>query len=109
MIRISLAKVSQNISAHDSSRRKLLPAPAPYSALFVLWRRDRHVSEQAWRIGREVATCAVKHFGVAVAVIEDARPDAEQDDVLPARVLEISEETAAIVKDADGPGLNIGD
>src|SRR5438094_738946 len=87
----------------------LLPAPALYSALFVLWRRDRHVSEQAWRIGREVATCAVKHFGVAVAVIEDARPDADQDDVLPARVLEISEETAAIVEDADGPGFNIGD
>ena len=33
----------------------------------------------------------------------------DQDDVLPARVLEISEETAAIVKDADGPGFNIGD
>jgi hypothetical protein len=27
---------------------------------------------------------------------------------LPARVLEISEETAVIVKDADGPGFNIG-
>src|SRR5437667_4534151 len=84
----------------------LLPVPALYLALFVLWRRDRHVSEQAWRIGREVATCAVKHFGVAVAVIEDARPDADQDDVLPARVLEISEETAASVEDADGPGFN---
>src|SRR5260370_25081829 len=93
----------------NSSRGKLLPARALYSALFVLWRRDRHVSEQAGRIGREVATCAVKHFGVAVAVIEDARPDAEQDDVLPARLLHISEETAVIVIDADGPGFNVGD
>jgi len=38
-----------------------------------------------------------------------AADNADQDDVLPARVLEISEETAAIVEDADGPGFNIGD